>query len=56
MSNSTKTEAVARGLLWEMQELKRLGNPEDVADALLTSDAARWITGASIPVDDGSKL
>jgi len=36
-----------------MQALKRIGKPEDVADvvAFLGSDAARWITGASIPVD-----
>ena len=41
-----------------MQALKRIGQPEDVADvvAFLASDAARWITGASIPVDGGSKL
>jgi len=41
-----------------MQALKRLGKPEDVADvvAFVASDAARWITGASIPVDGGSKL
>jgi NAD(P)-dependent dehydrogenase (short-subunit alcohol dehydrogenase family) len=33
--------------------LKRIGKPEDVADVVvfLASDAARWITGASIPVD-----
>jgi 3-oxoacyl-[acyl-carrier protein] reductase len=57
MSNFTKTEA-GRGVALEMQALKRLGKPEDVADvvAFMASDAARWITGASIPVDGGSKL
>ena len=41
-----------------MQALKRLGKPDDVADvvAFIGSDAALWITGASIPVDGGSKL
>jgi NAD(P)-dependent dehydrogenase (short-subunit alcohol dehydrogenase family) len=41
-----------------MQALRRIDKPEDVADvvAFLASDAARWITGASIPVDGGSKL
>jgi NAD(P)-dependent dehydrogenase (short-subunit alcohol dehydrogenase family) len=41
-----------------MQALQRLGKAEDVADvvAFVASDAARWITGASIPVDGGSKL
>ena len=35
--------------------LKRLGRPEDIADAclFLASDAARWITGADIVVDGG---
>ena len=57
MSNFTKTEA-GREIALGMQALKRLGKPEDVADvvAFLASDAARWMTGASIPVDGGSKL
>src|SRR5260370_400666 len=57
MSNLTKTEA-GREMTLGMQALKRIGKPEDVADvvAFLASDAARWITGASIPVDGGSKL
>jgi 3-oxoacyl-[acyl-carrier protein] reductase len=42
----------------DMQALKRIGKPEDVADvvAFLASHAARWIAAASIPVDGGSKL
>jgi 3-oxoacyl-[acyl-carrier protein] reductase len=57
MSNFTKTEA-GREVTLGMQALKRIGQPEDVADvvAFVASDAARWITGASIPVDGGSKL
>ena len=57
MSNLTKTEA-GREVVLGMQALKRIGKPEDVADvvAFLASDKARWITGASIPVDGGSKL
>lgn len=57
MSNFTKTEA-GRDIALGMQALKRIGKPEDVADvvAFMASDAARWITGASIPIDGGSKL
>jgi 3-oxoacyl-[acyl-carrier protein] reductase len=57
ISNFTKTEAGREAALG-MQALKRIGKPEDVADvvAFVASDAARWITGASIPVDGGTKL
>src|SRR5580704_13404550 len=57
MSNFTKSEA-GREVTLGMQALKRIGKPEDVADvvAFVVSDGARWITGASIPVDGGSKL
>jgi 3-oxoacyl-[acyl-carrier protein] reductase len=57
MSNFTKTEA-GRDATLAMQALKRIGKPEDIADvvAFMASDGARWITGASIPVDGGSKL
>jgi 3-oxoacyl-[acyl-carrier protein] reductase len=57
MSNFTKMDA-GRRLTMNMQALKRIGQPSDVADviAFVASDAARWITGATIPVDGGSKL
>jgi NAD(P)-dependent dehydrogenase (short-subunit alcohol dehydrogenase family) len=57
MSNFARTEAGREATLG-MQALKRIGKPEDVADvvAFLVSDKARCITGASIPVDGGSKL
>ena len=57
MSNFTKTEAGREATLG-MQALKRIGKPEDIADvvAFVASDGARWITGASIAVDGGSKL
>lgn len=57
MSSFTKSEA-GRDYALSIQALKRLGKPEDVADVVsfMASDAARWISGASIPVDGGSKL
>jgi NAD(P)-dependent dehydrogenase (short-subunit alcohol dehydrogenase family) len=57
MSNFTKTEA-GHEVVLGMQALKRIGKPEDIADVVVfvASEAARWITGASIPVDGGSKL
>jgi 3-oxoacyl-[acyl-carrier protein] reductase len=57
VSNFRKTEA-GREVTLGMQALKRIGKPEDIADvvAFVVSDGARWITGASIPVDGGSKL
>src|SRR3984885_7681610 len=57
MSNFTKTEA-GREVILGMQALKRLGRPEDVADVVtfVASEAARWLPGASIPVDGGTKL
>jgi NAD(P)-dependent dehydrogenase (short-subunit alcohol dehydrogenase family) len=66
-----RVNAVAPGLIWregieadwpegvqrwgEAAPLRRLGMPEDVADAclFLASSAARWITGASLTVDGG---
>lgn len=41
-----------------IQALKRIAQPEDIADAisLLCTDKARWITGAVIPVDGGAML
>jgi NAD(P)-dependent dehydrogenase (short-subunit alcohol dehydrogenase family) len=66
-----RVNAVAPGLIWregieqmwpegvarwqQAAPLRRLGRPEDVADAclFLASPAARWITGANLVVDGG---
>jgi 3-oxoacyl-[acyl-carrier protein] reductase len=57
MSNFTKTEA-GREMALNMQALKRLAQPNDIAPVVvfLASEDARWVTGASIHVDGGSKL
>ncbi|MBI4674951.1 MAG: SDR family oxidoreductase [Chloroflexi bacterium] len=70
-AHGIRVNAVAPGLIWSealeqdwregverwtrAAPLKRLGMPEDVADACLffASSAARWITGASLVVDGG---
>lgn len=66
-----RVNAVAPGLIWregietawpegvvrweKAAPLKRMGMPEDIADAclFLASPAARWITGINLPVDGG---
>ena len=57
MSSLTKTDA-GRDFALSMQALKRLAQPDDVADvvAFLASEDARWITGDTVHVDGGSKL
>jgi 3-oxoacyl-[acyl-carrier protein] reductase len=57
MSNFTKTDA-GRDITLGMQALKRIAQPDDIAGSIvfLASDAARWVTGATLHVDGGSKL
>ena len=57
MSNFTKTDS-GRDFTLAMQALQRLAEPEDIGSviAFLASDEARWITGDTVRVDDGSKL
>ena len=47
-----------RDVTISVQALKRVAEPEDIADAisLLCTQKARWITGAVIPVDGGAML
>lgn len=47
-----------RDITVSVQALKRVAQPEDIADAIamLCSDRARWITGTVIPVDGGAML
>src|SRR5882757_4961221 len=57
MSSFTKTEAGREATL-AMQALKRIAQPDDIGGVVvfLASEEARWITGATIHVDGGSKL
>ena len=57
MSSFAKTEA-GRDATLGMQALKRIAQPDDIGAvvAFLASEEARWITGATISVDGGSKL
>jgi NAD(P)-dependent dehydrogenase (short-subunit alcohol dehydrogenase family) len=74
LAPSVRVNAIAPGLvktdfaraLWEPDEaaaasrvpLRRLGEPEDIADAalFLASDMSSWITGQTLVVDGGSLL
>ena len=57
MSSFAGTDA-GRDFTLGMQALKRVAEPDDIADviAFLASDAARWITGDTVRIDGGSKL
>jgi NAD(P)-dependent dehydrogenase (short-subunit alcohol dehydrogenase family) len=55
MARALLDDVVRRDRLVGMHPLGRLGEPEDIARAVLflASDEARWITGISMPVDGG---
>jgi 3-oxoacyl-[acyl-carrier protein] reductase len=57
MSSFTKTDA-GRDIALNMQTLKRIAQPDDIAGAVafLASDDARWVTGDTLHVDGGSRL
>jgi NAD(P)-dependent dehydrogenase (short-subunit alcohol dehydrogenase family) len=57
MANTLDRPGVADAFI-ERTPLGRLGGVEDIAEvvAFLSSPAARWITGVSLPVDGGMSL
>jgi 3(or 17)beta-hydroxysteroid dehydrogenase len=56
MIHSAKDPARMRDILERVSPAKRLGEPEEVAGAVLflASEAARFINGAELPVDGGT--
>ncbi|MDR5740581.1 MULTISPECIES: glucose 1-dehydrogenase [unclassified Caballeronia] len=57
MSSFVRT-AEGRKFVLGLQGLKRIAQPEDIADVVvfLTSEGARWVNGDIVQVDGGTKL
>ena len=55
ITSTGKLSGQADGYMHELLAESLLGEPADVANAVLflASDAASWITGATLPVDGG---
>ncbi len=47
-----------REVIKNLQALKRIGQPDDIGDAVLflASDQSRWVDGRSIEVSGGANL
>ena len=54
MARLAPDESARQGVI-ESVPMRRMGTPQDIADAclFLASDAARYVTGAVLPVDGG---
>jgi 3-oxoacyl-[acyl-carrier protein] reductase len=57
LASFVQTEA-GRDMTLSMQALKRIGQPEDIADAVLflSSDLARWVDGRTLEASGGARL